>query len=218
MQAIIKELGGRPDAAIIWLHGLGDEGASFVSTIPYLKLPTALQVRFVFPSAPVRAVTVNNGMQMRSWYDIKAMLPQRVIDADQLDESVKSIEALVSEQIAAGIAPERIIVVGFSQGGALCYELGLKGVVKVGAIAAMSTYMPRMLEEKQCKADRSLSILTIHGDRDDVVPYALGQSAVTQLQKLGFSASWHSFPMAHEVSLESLTILGEWITNNLTSN
>lgn len=218
MQTIIKDIGSRPDAAIIWLHGLGDEGASFVSAIPYLNLPSALQVRFVFPSAPVRPVTVNNGMQMRSWYDIKAMLPQRVIDTNQLDESVRSIESLVSEQVVAGITPERIIVVGFSQGGALCYELGLKGAVQLGGIAAMSTYMPRMLEDDQYQADRALSILSIHGDADDVVPVALGLSAVEALQQLGYCANWHTFPMAHEVSLDSLTLLGEWITNNLTSN
>ena len=218
MQPITRDVGENPDAAIVWLHGLGDEGAYFISTIPYLKLPATLQVRFVFPDAPIRAVTINNGMQMRSWYDIKSMLPQREIDGEELTQSVESIQALVSELVASGIDAQRIMLVGFSQGGAVCYELGLKGVVQVGGIAAMSTYMPRTIESEQCKADRSLSILSIHGDRDDVVSLELGENAVQQLQQLGFTTDWHTFPMAHEISLASLTLLGEWLTNNLTSD
>jgi len=216
LQTIIQDVGANPDAVVIWLHGLGDEGASFVSAIPYLQLPSSLQVRFVFPTAPVRSVTVNNGMAMRSWYDIKAMLPQRVIDDEQLKESVACVNAIIAEQVASGIQAERIIVVGFSQGGAVCYEVGLTSALALSGIAAMSTYMPRELSSGECLANRALNILTIHGEYDDVVPCALGRSALSQLQSLGFASAWHTFDMAHEVSVPSLILLGEWITNNLT--
>jgi len=218
LQTIIKDVGDNPDAVVIWLHGLGDEGASFVSALPYLKLPSSLQVRFIFPSAPERPVTINNGFVMRSWYDIKAMLPQRVIDERQLAESVTAVNALISEQLSKGIAAQRIIVVGFSQGGAVCYEVGVTTSVPLNGIAAMSTYMPRELSDSECLADRELKILSIHGKHDDVVPCALGEKSKKQLQCLGFSNDWHAFDMAHEVSLPSLTLLGEWITNNLTSD
>ncbi len=217
MQTIFKNTADNPDSAVIWLHGLGADGADFVSAVPYLKLPDYLKVRFVFPSADVRPVTINNGMRMRSWYDIKAMLPARVTNEVQLQESVVQITLIIESLIEEGIDPSKIIVVGFSQGGAVAYELALTAGVKLLAVAAMSTYMPRELTPEQCLADKSLSVLTIHGDRDDVVSCELGASAVSQLKVLGYQPKWHTFAMAHEVSQESLILLGEWITENLTS-
>ena len=217
METIIQDTSAAPDAAVIWLHGLGADGADFVDAVPYLNLPASLKLRFVFPSAPVRAVTINNGLQMRSWYDIKAMLPRRVTDEQQLRESVQQVSLLVEELIGQGISASRIILVGFSQGGAVAYELALTGERQILGVAAMSTYMPRELSAAQCVAAVDLNILAIHGDRDDVVPCALGESAVTALQKFGFSVKWHTFPMAHEVTLPSLTLLGDWIAKQLTS-
>lgn len=216
MQKIIQQTHEQPDAAVIWLHGLGADGSDFVGAIPYLNLPGDSKVRFIFPSAPVQPVTINGGMEMPSWYDILAMLPQRVTDEKQLQVSVEKIKQLIEEQVAQGIDASRIIVVGFSQGGAVAYELGLSDVTLSG-IACMSTYMPRALNEQQCMAPKSLDILVIHGTRDDVVACELGEKSVARLEQLGYAPKWYSFPMAHEVSLASLTLLGEWITNQLAN-
>ncbi|MEH6445150.1 MAG: alpha/beta fold hydrolase [Oceanospirillaceae bacterium] len=217
MQTIIKDTHSSPDAAVIWLHGLGADGNDFVPAIPHLQLAQDLKVRFVFPSAPERAVTINNGMQMRSWYDIKAMLPQRVTDEQQLQESVEQMAQLVADLVDQGIAAKRIIVVGFSQGGAVAYELALTTSSNVAGVAAMSTYLPRSLTGEQCLAGRSLAILSIHGDHDNVVPCALGENGVAQLKDLGFNPQWHTFAMDHEVTTASLMLLGEWITAQLAN-
>jgi phospholipase/carboxylesterase len=217
LQSIIKDSHDNPEAAVIWLHGLGADGADFVSVLPYLNLPQELKIRFVFPSAPVRAVTINNGMQMRSWYDIKAMLPSRVTDEVQLQESVDSVSDIIKGLVEQGISESRIVLIGFSQGGAVAYDLALSSGLKLCAVAAMSTYLPRQLTKSQCTADKALSILTIHGDRDEVVPCSMGESAVQHLLGFGYTPQWSCFPMAHEVSLESLSLLGEWITANLKS-
>ncbi|MFT5705797.1 MAG: phospholipase/carboxylesterase [Oceanospirillaceae bacterium] len=217
MQLIIKDTHASPDAAVIWLHGLGADGNDFVPAIPHLQLTQDIKVRFVFPSAPERAVTINNGMQMRSWYDIKAMLPQRVTDEQQLQESVGQVAQLVADLVDQGIAAKRILVVGFSQGGAVAYELALTTNSNVAGVAAMSTYLPRSLAVEQCLADKSLAILSIHGDHDNVVPCALGESGVANLKALGFNPQWHTFAMDHEVTAASLTLLGEWITAQLAN-
>ncbi|MCJ8297667.1 MAG: dienelactone hydrolase family protein [Pseudomonadales bacterium] len=217
MQAIIQDTSSTPDAAVIWLHGLGADGSDFVDAVPYLNLPDSIKIRFVFPSAPVRAVTINNGLEMRSWYDIKAMLPKRVTDEQQLQESVQQVSLLVAGLVEEGISASRIILVGFSQGGAVAYELALTSGLQISGVSAMSTYMPRELTALRCTAELGLKILAIHGDRDDVVPCSLGESAVAALQQQGFTVQWHTYPMAHEVSLPSLTLLGDWIAQQLAS-
>ncbi len=213
MQTIIKQTDESPDAAVIWLHGLGADGSDFVPTLPYLNLPEQSKIRFIFPNAPVQPVTINGGMSMPSWYDILAMLPQRVTDEAQLAESVQSIKEIVEEQVDSGIDASRIIVIGFSQGGAVAYEVALTSGFKLAGVACMSTYLPRMLDAQQCKAEKNLDMLVIHGTRDDVVPCELGERSVAHLKALGYQPKWSSFPMAHEVSLESLSLLGEWITD-----
>ncbi len=215
MQTIIKQTHGAPDAAVIWLHGLGADGSDFVPALPYLNLPAQCKVRFIFPNAPVQPVTINGGLAMPSWYDILAMLPQRVTDEAQLAQSVASIKAIAQEQIEQGIEASRIIIIGFSQGGAVAYELALTSSLGFSGVACMSTYLPRKLTAEQCKADKSLDMLVIHGTQDDVVPCELGENSVSHLKELGYEPKWSSFPMAHEVSLQSLSILGEWITGQL---
>lgn len=205
------------DAVIIWMHGLGADGSDFPPTIPYLKLPKELAVRFLFPNAPEQAVTINGGMVMRSWYDIVSMNIGREINEVQLQSSVNRISDIVTEQIDAGIAPERILLVGFSQGGAVAYETGLSNPANLGGIAAMSTYLPRPVAEINNVAALSMPVLSIHGEYDDVVPLALGESAVTQLQQKGYKPDWHTFKMAHEVSVESLALLGRWMTERLSN-
>ena len=156
-------------------------------------------------------------MQMRSWYDIKAMLPQRVTNHDQLQESVEIVKREADKLVEQGVDASKIIVIGFSQGGAVAYELALTSELKVLGVAAMSTYLPRDLSADRCLANSNLNVLVIHGQYDDVVPCSLGERSVESLQELGISAQWHTYPMAHEVSLESLSLLGEWITQTITS-
>ncbi|SFG72878.1 alpha/beta hydrolase [Neptunomonas qingdaonensis] len=203
------------DAVIIWMHGLGADGSDFPPTIPYLRLPKELAVRFLFPNAPEQAVTINGGMVMRSWYDILSMNIGREISETQLQTSVTDISAIVTHQIESGIAPERILLVGFSQGGAVAYETGLSYPANLGGIAAMSTYLPRPIEKINNVAALSMPLLSLHGEYDDVVPLALGESAVMQLQQKGYQPVWQTFKMAHEVSVESLEVLGRWIAQRL---
>ena len=133
----------------------------------------------------------------------------------KVDEIPASIKAIAQEQIEQGIEASRIIIIGFSQGGAVAYELALTSSLGFSGVACMSTYLPRKLTAEQCKADKSLDMLVIHGTQDDVVPCELGENSVSHLKELGYEPKWSSFPMAHEVSLQSLSILGEWITGQL---
>ncbi len=204
------------DAVVIWMHGLGADGSDFPPTIPYLRLPEDLKIRFLFPNAPERPVTINGGWVMRSWYDILSMDNNgREISRDELRSSVDSISAIIQAQTAAGIAPERILLVGFSQGGAVAYETGLTYPQRIGGIAAMSTYLPRHLDEVAPSAVKDLPIIALHGTMDDVVSLSMGESAVEQLSKVGYQPQWKTFPMGHEVSIESLNTLGRWMSERL---
>ncbi len=214
---IIVETKPACDAVIIWMHGLGADGSDFPPTIPYLKLPKELAVRFLFPNAPEQAVTINGGMVMRSWYDILSMKIGREISESQLQTSVRDISAIVARQVESGIAPERILLVGFSQGGAVAYETGLSYPANLGGVAAMSTYLPRPIGQINNVAALSMPLLSLHGEYDDVVPLALGESAVMQLKQKGYQPAWQTFKMAHEVSVESLAVLGRWITQRLSN-
>ncbi|MBY4678014.1 alpha/beta hydrolase [Marinobacterium arenosum] len=216
-QAVCLEPPGQADAVVIWLHGLGADGHDFVPVVPWLKLPPQLAVRFIFPQAPVRPVTVNNGWPMRAWYDILSMGQGREIDEASLQQSVEQIGALVAEQIAGGIAPERILLVGFSQGGAVAYQLGLSYPQGLAGVAALSTYLATDPAPK-LRREVDFSLWIAHGLVDDVVPYALGENALQRLQSLGFSPQWQSYPMAHEVCADEITDLGLWINARLDPN
>lgn len=212
MNTKYRIVGNEPDAAVIWLHGLGASCDDFIPAIPHLNLPENLSIQFIFPQAPVQPVTVNNGFSMPSWYDITAMLPRREIDEAQLLQSVNHIEQLIEKLKTEGVSSSRIIVVGFSQGGALAYEVALNSKAKVSAVAAMSTYLPRKLDIEKIFP---INILSLHGELDSVVPIELGLDAVKGLEELGFKPEWRTFEMEHEVSLESLACLGAWITQCL---
>ncbi|MDN2658426.1 dienelactone hydrolase family protein [Neptunomonas phycophila] len=213
---ITVETAAQPDAAIIWMHGLGADGADFPPTLPYLLLPESLKIRFLFPNAPVRPVTVNGGFEMRSWYDIISMDNGREINGHQLDESIIRINKMVDDQIEQGIDAQRILLVGFSQGGAVAYETGLQGSSSIGGIAAMSTYLPRPLSSLAVTAATSLPVLILHGTYDDVVPLTMAEEAKQQLKQTGFDPEFYEYAMAHEVSVESLKTLGSWISQRLS--
>ena len=200
-------------ACVIWLHGLGADGYDFQPIIPYLKLPQADEVRFLFPHAQVMPVTVNGGMEMRAWYDILEMNIERKIDKASLLASAQHIEQLIQSQIAAGISSERIILIGFSQGGAVAYETALCSAESLGGLAALSTYMATAdeIESNKSDANQTLPIWVAHGDHDQVVNKVLGEQALKALQAMGYISTWQTYPMGHEVSAEQMEALGAWI-------
>lgn len=208
---------GEPTAAVIWMHGLGADGNDFVPVVPALGLPEDLAIRFVFPHAPMREVTVNGGMPMRAWFDVYRMGAQRDINSTHLLEVSESINQLIAEQEEKGIPSERVILIGFSQGGAVGYQTALRHEKPLGGLAALSTYRidAEAATSLPVEASKTLPILVNHGDWDGVVPAALGKEAYESLEKQGLKANWVTYPMDHEVTLPQMQDLGRWIKSVL---
>ena len=202
-----------PDAVVIWLHGLGDSGDGFAPIVPQLQLPAEMSLRFVFPHAPVRAITVNNGAEMRAWYDVKSLSFQDRADMTGVLESVAQVEQLLAAEIAKGIPANRIILAGFSQGGVIAYYLGLRYPQQLAGIMCLSTYMCETPETEQqwAATNDSTPIFVAHGSYDNVVPIALGKMAFSALQTRGFHASWREYPMPHSVCPEEIQDISAWI-------
>jgi len=203
------------DAAVIWLHGLGADGNDFVPIVPELQLSGDFGVRFVFPHAPSLPVTINNGVVMPAWYDIKAMDVDRHVDREQLLASARRAQDLVDREVARGIAPARIVLAGFSQGGAVAYEAALTYAESLAGLVALSTYMPTSDSLQVHAAQRELPILVGHGDRDPVVPDALGKHAVSALQDKGLEADYRSYPMEHAVCMPEIHDIGAFLNRVL---
>lgn len=201
------------DAAVIWLHGLGADGYDFEPVVPQLDLPESFAVRFIFPHAPVRAVTINMGYEMRSWYDILSMEEVRKINEAQLEESCSQLRELIAEQRSQGIKTERIVIAGFSQGGAVAlstvpaYEQPLAGIV------ALSTYLPLadQLADRRTPANANVPIFMGHGTQDPVVLHSLGEATRNQLQTWGYPVEWHEYEMPHAVCMEEITDISNWL-------
>jgi phospholipase/carboxylesterase len=200
-------------ASVILLHGLGADGHDFVPIVGELGLPDTLPVRFVFPHAPLRAVTVNNGYVMRAWYDIKSFTPEGRADAAGLDESVARVNAYLQTEMARGVAASRIVLAGFSQGGAVALSAGLRFPERLAGLLAMSTYLPfpEQLAAERSAANSDLPILMCHGRMDPVVPFAMGTEARDVLSACGYAVEWHEYPMQHEVCAEELAVIGRWL-------
>jgi len=218
LQAIITEPKIAADAVVIWLHGLGDSGEGFSGVIPALggKLDS---VRFIFPHAPKQAVTINRGLVMRSWYDIKTMDLDGRADIPSLQQSEILINQLIEQQISAGISPERIILVGFSQGGVLALYSGLRLKHKLAGIAGLSCYLAQdQLPAVGAAGINSKTRLFIsHGEQDNTVPFAAGQQSAQQLKAVGFDVNWSQYPMEHWVCEPQLAMLGQWMTERLSA-
>ena len=202
-----------PAASVVLLHGLGADGWDFVPIVEELGLPDALPVRFVFPHAPVRPVTVNNGYEMRAWYDIKAFTPEGRADAAGLAESVRRVDALLEAEIAAGVAASRIVLAGFSQGGAVALSAGLRFGERLAGLLALSTYLPfpETLAAGKSVANQDVPILMCHGRMDPVVPLGMGTEARDALRAKGYAVEWHEYPMQHEVCAEELGEIARWL-------
>jgi phospholipase/carboxylesterase len=205
------ETNPNPTASVIWLHGLGASGHDFEPVVPELGLPADAAVRFIFPHAPNLPVTINGGMRMPAWYDIKAMDIDRVVDKEQLMASSDAVARLVDQEIERGVKSENIVIAGFSQGGAVAYELGLSYPKRLAGIIALSTYFATAKTVKVSEANRGIPIKIYHGTFDPMVPESLGQMSVEKLKELGFSPSYQTFPMEHSVCMEEIVDIGSFL-------
>ena len=199
------------NASIIWLHGLGADGSDFVPIVPQLRLPETYAVRFVFPSAPSISVTINQGMVMPAWYDIRGLDGDSRVDEAGLRASAAKVQALLRREIDRGVQSERILLAGFSQGGAVCLEAGLSFQYRLGGIIALSTYFPTAASVVVHPAQSGLPVLVCHGSLDPMLDESLGRAATESLRRLDLIPAYHVYPMAHEVCLEEITRVGQWI-------
>jgi phospholipase/carboxylesterase len=211
MDAIEIETGSPPQAAILWLHGLGADGHDFEPIVPELRL--AKPVRFVFPHAPVRPVTINNGMAMRAWYDIFQFGPGREDDKG-IRASQALIEKLIEEQ---PVPPEKVVLAGFSQGGAIVLQTALRYPKKLAGVMALSTYLPlrATLEAEKNAANAGIPIFMAHGAYDEIIPIQRAQQSRDLLQQLQFPVEWHEYPMPHSVCGEEVRDISAWLTKLL---
>ncbi|MCP4876874.1 MAG: carboxylesterase [Gammaproteobacteria bacterium] len=203
-----------PDACVIWLHGLGADGHDFEPIVPELRLDPGFNIRFVFPHAPMMPVTINQGFVMRAWYDIRSA----DIDAEPDEKGIRASSALLCDlidgEIAAGIAPEKIVLAGFSQGGAIVLQAGLRYEKQLAGIMALSTYLPLAdcLGNEKSEANGNTPIFLAHGSADPVVPVDLAYLSQKVLEREGYSVEWHEYQgMAHGVSEQEIFHLGEWL-------
>jgi len=203
----------QPLAAVIWLHGLGADGHDFEPIVPQLQLPDGLQVRFVFPHAPMRPVTINSGMVMRAWFDVLQGEPEHLINAGSFAESVDSVEAIVEREIEGGIPPERIVLAGFSQGGAVALHTGLRFEKRLAGILALSCYLPTVdtLKSERSDANRSVPIMMAHGIADPVISMSRAVVTRNDLSGLGYEICWHEYPMEHAVCAEEIEAIRSWL-------
>lgn len=199
------------DATVIWLHGLGANGHDFVPVVKELQLPESLPVRFIFPHAPTIPVTVNGGYVMPAWYDIYEMTLDRRVDTAQLEASAAAVQQLIEREIARGIAPRRIVLAGFSQGGAVVYQAALASDQPLGGLLVLSSYFATAQTIQANPASRSLPILIQHGTRDAVVPEQLGLAAKNLLTDRGYSVEYQQYPMEHTVCGPQIRAISEWL-------
>lgn len=209
------------DAAVIWMHGLGADGNDFVPIVPHLGVEE-LGIRFVFPHAPVMPVSVNGGMRMPAWYDLYGVDSDTPPDLLGLATSALRVGQLVARERERGIAAERIVLAGFSQGGAVAQRVALRHGERLAGLVMLSTYIPELavddgagLQEELADANRGLEVFAAHGTADMMVSEDRGQLARLRLERFGHPVEWHEYPMGHEVCLEEIEALGRWLRARL---
>lgn len=198
------------NATIIWLHGLGADGHDFEPIIAELNLPAEMAVRFIFPNAPSMPVTINNGYIMPAWYDILEMSIEREVDEVQLKESAKSINALIDREISRGIKSERIILAGFSQGGAVAYQAALTYPGPLAGLLGLSTYFATKNSIIPNEANINIPLQIYHGTEDNVVPETLGQQSYDQFLSMGYAVNYTTYAMEHSVCVEEIDDISKW--------
>jgi phospholipase/carboxylesterase len=211
---------GSPVASVIWLHGLGADGHDFEPIVPELRLPPEFGVRFVFPHAPVRPVTINGGMAMRAWYDIRTFDREGPQDEAGIRESATLLERLIERERQRGSEYERIVIAGFSQGGAIALHTALRFPRRLAGLMALSTWLPLAQAFREEVAEnsnlpRDLPIFMAHGSYDAVLPVTLGQASREALEHAGYAVEWHEYPMAHAVCAEEVAAIAHWLTKVL---
>lgn len=206
-----------PQATVIWLHGLGADGHDFEPIVPQLQLQLPIPVRFVFPHAPRRPVTINGGYVMRAWYDIAASDLSRGEDGDGIRESARHLDALIEREIHNGIAPRRIVLAGFSQGGAIALHAGLRYPRRLAGILALSTYLPlaATVALEAHAANRDIPIFMAHGNEDTVVPLPHALISKRSLTELGYPVEWRSYAMPHSLCNEEIADIAGWLAHTL---
>ncbi len=209
------ESGSNPTASVIWLHGLGANGHDFEPIVPELKLPQDMPVRFIFPHAPNLPVTINGGYVMPAWYDILEMSIDRKVDTVQLRKSALAIVDFINNEVSRGIPTERIIIAGFSQGGAVAIEVALSFEKKLAGLLLMSTYFATKDSIQYSQANSSIPIAIQHGDFDPVVPVQLSGVTEQALKQRGYSVDVTTYPMEHSVCPEQIGHIGNWIKARL---
>jgi phospholipase/carboxylesterase len=211
--AVIIEPAADHRASVIWLHGLGADGHDFEPIVPELRLPDEYGIRFIFPHAPMRPVTINGGMAMRAWYDVKTQDLRREEDADAIENSKEIINRFIAAEINAGIAAHRIVLAGFSQGGAITLHCGLRYPQRLAGLIALSSYLPlpgRLAAEKSMSSE-TVPILMLHGVYDPVIPMQAGLQSRDLLKQAGYDVEWHTYPMQHSVCLKEIQRIGRWL-------
>ena len=205
------------DASVIWLHGLGADGSDFMGIVDQLGLPANHRVRFIFPNAPFIHVTVNQGMKMRGWYDIYDLNLLRKEDEQGVKDSQSLLEDLVNQQIEQGIEAKRILLAGFSQGGAIALYTGLRSSRQIGGIIVLSAYWPLIdtFDAAKFPTNRSTPIFIAHGLFDPVVPLNAGKTTCQKLEEQNYVIDWHTYPMAHTIAFEEIEAIGAFINRCL---
>ena len=213
LQFVDVPASGEHRATVSWLHGLGDSGNGFAPIVPELHLPENHGIRFLFPHAPVRPITINNGMSMRAWYDIKTLDFNSRADVVGVEQSAAQVQQLIDDEIAAGIPSDKIVIAGFSQGGVIAYHLATRGKSTFAGVMTLSTYMCEAdkLAAEKTSANSNTPFLVCHGQQDDVVPMFLGHSAYQSITANGYQAEWHEYVMQHNVCMQEIRDISSWL-------
>ena len=200
-------------ASVIWLHGLGADGHDFADIAPQLQLPPEFGVRFIFPHAPMRAITINGGMSMRGWFDIKSLSLPMIEDTVGIHASARAVEELIAAELRRGISADRIILAGFSQGGAIALHCGLRYPLRLGGLLILSSFLPlaATVPAEKHSANQDLPIFMAHGTQDPILPMVLGEMSRTALQAQGYKIDWQTYPMPHSVCPQEIQDIGQWL-------
>ena len=219
LPAIEIETGPNPSASVIWMHGLGDDGQGWSEVVPALRMPATLPTRFLFPHAPVMPVTINNGYAMRAWYDIRENDFNNRADLSGVKRSQEHVEALMAHEQARDIPASRIVLAGFSQGGAIALYAGLRHRQRLAGIVALSTYLiaPDALAAEASAANRDVPIFMAHGTQDPVVQFRWADASRKALVEGGYRVEWHTYPMPHSAVPEEIVAIGQFLVRILAA-
>ena len=223
LETVELETAPDPRWAVVWLHGLGADGHDFAPIVPEVVQRGWPAIRFVFPHAPMRPVTINNGMRMRAWYDIRDLGFEGTVgdraDAAGVGASVAQVEALIAREHERRIPASRVLLAGFSQGGAIALSAALQRKEPLAGVVALSTYLPLASQAEGAPTGSATSqpVFMAHGTQDPVVPFAAGQRSAERLRAMGFDVEWHAYPMQHQVCAEQIRDLGQWVSRRFAA-